>query len=155
MLSTELPRLLSESEAESISQGAQTTQAVSSAVMGSNFLLNLILAASLSQLWSMLNGLQLAVHLPLFNLNFPANANFFIEFVIQVATFDLIPPELVLSFFSFTETDPYNSGFDSTGYSSMHPIENLGTCWVLVQIYLILVVVWLSLRLITRIKPEV
>ena len=118
--------------------------------MGGNFLINLLMAASLSQLWSMLNGLQLAVHLPLFNLNFPANANYFIEFVINVATFDLVPPELILMIFKFPESEAYSSGFDTTGYSSTYPVENLGTCWMLVQIYVLLVLIWLVLNQLAK-----
>lgn len=53
----EIPRQLSTGEAEAIGAGAAATQAVTTAVMGSNFVINLVMAASLSQLWSMLNGL--------------------------------------------------------------------------------------------------
>ena len=123
MLQVELPRMLAQGEAEAIASAGQATEAIATAVMGGNFVINLILAASLSQLWSMLNGLQLAVHLPLFNLLFPANANMFIEFVIDLATFDLVPPELILMIFSFPEdTEPFSMGFDTTGYSSMYPV---------------------------------
>ena len=99
--------------------------------MGSNFIINLVLAGSLSQLWSMMNGLQLAVHSPLFNLNFPANAGMFIEFIINIATFDLVPPDFILKIFTFPESEPYSDGFDTVGYSSQYPVENLGTCWLL------------------------
>lgn len=99
----------------------------------------------------MLNGLQLAVHLPLFNLLFPANASLFIEFVISMATFDLLPPEVTLSLFDFPESqEPYSEGFDLAGYSSMYPVENLGTCWLLVQLYCLLVVLWLLLKCINH-----
>lgn len=81
----------------------------------------------------MLNGLQLAVHLPLFELAFPANANITILYIIQVANFDLVPPEIFLTVFTFPEDgEPFNDAFDSTGYSSMYPVENLGTCWLLI-----------------------
>ena len=122
--------------------------------MGSNLIINLVMAASLSQLWSMLNGLQLAVHLPLFNLNFPANANLFIEFIIQVATFDLVPPDLILLIFSFPDAEAFTMGFDTTGYSSMFPIENLGTCWMLVQIYCLLVLIWFILKNLARYRES-
>ena len=150
-LQVELPRMLAQGEAEAIASAGQATEEVATAVMGGNLVINLILAASLSHLWSMLNGLQLAVHLPLFNLLFPANANMFIEFVIDLATFDLVPPELILMIFSFPEdTEPFSMGFDTTGYSSLYPVENLGTCWMLVQIYCLLVIFWLTLKLVTE-----
>ena len=106
---------------------------MTTAILGSSFVINIVLAASLSQLWSMLNGLQLAVHLPLFELAFPANANLTILFIIKVANFDLVPPEIFLTVFTFPEDEePFNDAFDSTGYSSMYPVENLGTCWLLI-----------------------
>lgn len=132
-LNTSIPRQLSPSEAAVISEGAGATKVAASAILSSSFFVNLILAASLSQLWSMLNGLQLAVHLPLFDLAFPANASLTIEFIITVATFDLVPPEFILSIFTFPEDSSYFSeSFDSTGYSSLYPIENLGTAWLLI-----------------------
>ena len=67
--------------------------------MVGNFIVSIILAASLNQLWSMLNGLQLAVHLPLFYTLFPANANYFLSFLIDVATFDILPSLEVIAFF--------------------------------------------------------
>ena len=75
----------------------------------------------------------------------------FIEFVINIATFDLIPPEVILWIFSFPEdTEAFSEGFDSTGYGSMYPVENLGTCWMLVQIYCLLTLIWLILRQISK-----
>ena len=79
--------------------------------MGGNFLVNLILAASLNQLWSMLNGLQLSTHMQLFNLKFPANAGFLLNFLVTVATFDLLPIEVVWYFFDFPETGSFSLSF--------------------------------------------
>ena len=79
--------------------------------MAGNFVVSLILAASLNQLWSMMNGLQLAVHLPLFYTTFPANANFFLTFLIDVATFDMLPPEVPNFFFDFPVKDSFNLAF--------------------------------------------
>ena len=79
--------------------------------MAGNFILSLVLAASLNQLWSMMNGLQMAVHLPLIPVQFPANANFFINFLIGVATFDMLPPQVIPLFFTFPANEPYTLGF--------------------------------------------
>ena len=57
-LIVEVPRQIpSEEEAEALEKGGETSEATSSSVMGGNFIVNLILAASLNHLWSMLNGL--------------------------------------------------------------------------------------------------
>ena len=71
--------------------------------MGGNLILNIILAASLNQLWTMLNGLQLSTHMQLFNLKFPANASFLLKFLVTVATFDVMPIETIWFFFDFPE----------------------------------------------------
>ena len=99
-----VPRQIpSEEEAVAIESGGESTEAGSSIVMGGNFILNLILAASLNQLWSMLNGLQLSTHMGLFNLKFPSNANFLLDFMVNVATFDFLPVEAIWFFFDFPE----------------------------------------------------
>ena len=57
-LIVEVPRQIpSEEEADALEKGGETSEATSSSVMGGNFIVNLILAASLNHLWSMLNGL--------------------------------------------------------------------------------------------------
>ena len=56
----------------------------------------------------MLNGLQLAVHLPLFKTAFPANANFFIRFIIDVATFDMLPSMIMPAIFDFPVRPSFN-----------------------------------------------
>ena len=98
--------------------------------------MNLILAASLNQLWSMLNGLQLSTHMQLFNLKFPANASFLLNFLVTVATFDLLPIEVIWFFFDFPETGSFSLSFQSSGYEYINLIENMGTCFILVQVYL-------------------
>ena len=44
-------------------------------------------------LWGLVNVLQLIIHMPLVNVNFPINAQFFYGILIQIATFDLIPSD--------------------------------------------------------------
>ena len=39
----------------------------------------------------------------LFNLKFPANASFLLNFLVTVATFDLMPIETIWFFFDFPE----------------------------------------------------
>ena len=102
---------------------------------------NMLLATSLNQLWSMLNGLQLSTHMPLFQLNVPANASFFLDFLIEVATFDPLPVEAIWAVLEFPEKGAYNDSFDSAGYNYSYSIENLGTAFVLIHIYLILALI--------------
>lgn len=111
-LLVEVPRQIpSEAEAVAIESGGESSEIGSSSIMGGNFVVNLILAASLNQLWSMLNGMQLTTHMQLFNLKFPANAGFLVKFLVTVATFDLLPIEVIWFFFDFPETGSFSLSF--------------------------------------------
>jgi hypothetical protein len=105
--------------------------------MAANFVISLMMAGSLNQLWSMLNGLQLAVHLPLFFVVFPANANYFLTYLIDLATFDILPAGSVSLFFTFPVKPSFNLAFQSCHYASMYAIENLGTMLFLFNIYIL------------------
>ena len=59
-LSVDVPQQVrTEEEAIAVKESAKTVTTTASSVMGANFFLGIILALSLNQLWSMLNGLQL------------------------------------------------------------------------------------------------
>ena len=147
----EVPRQIpSEEEASAISKGGETSELASSSVMGGNLVLNLLLATALNQLWSMLNGLQLSTHMQLFNLKFPANASFLLNFLVNVATFDIMPIESIWYFFDFPEQGSYSLSFQMSGYEYIYLIENMGTCFFLVQIYItsciLTMILWLLIK---------
>ena len=75
---------------DNISTGAKT---MNSSILGSNFVVNLLLVGSMSQVWGAINGLQLMVFMPLFWLKFPANANGMNSSLIDIASFDLLPSD--------------------------------------------------------------
>ena len=103
------PRLIpSEEEAVAIESSGESSENASLSVMGGNFVVNLLLAAALNHLWSMLNGLQLSTHLQMFSLKFPANAGFLLNFLVTVATFDVLPIEAIWLFFDFPEMGAFN-----------------------------------------------
>ena len=61
-------------EFEQIQSLGTTAQVAVSNSAGSSIISNFFLSLSLSQVWSLVNGLQVVVHMPLFNCKFPANA---------------------------------------------------------------------------------
>ena len=105
---------------------------------------------ALNHLWSMINGLQLSTHLPLFNLQFPANASFLVNFIIKIATFDILPIEAIWAIFDFPQKGAYSLSFQSTGYEYIYLIENMGTCFFLVQIFLTACLITALLALIAK-----
>ena len=102
---------------------------------------------SLTMLWTILNGLQLLVHLPLFFTPFPANAHYFSAKLVNVATFEFIPSEFLDLFFEFYPPykEPYNLAMQTTGYSSMYAVGNLGTFFVLCNLVVFAFLLWLIL----------
>ena len=52
------------------------------------------MSVTLSQLWSLVNSQQIVIHIAMFSgLKFPANASGVIDYMIKLATFDLIPTD--------------------------------------------------------------
>ena len=81
--------------------------ASSESLLGGNLLINLLLAGSLGQVWSMVNGLQIVSILPLMNVKSPGNANTFNLSVNELASFDFVDFEsFTLSLVYFPESDP-------------------------------------------------
>ena len=75
------------------------------------------------------------VYLPMFEgLKFPANATMVIEYLIKVATFDLVPTDLIDGeMFYWPETGPYSVNFEMAGTESLYFFANIG--FVLYMIY--------------------
>lgn len=64
-------------------------------------------ASSLAVLWGFINSLQILVLIPLFNINYPANAKFFNSFLINSIMFKFVNIKSVVNqMFNITETDP-------------------------------------------------
>ena len=80
--------------------------------------------------------------MPLFFTLFPANANFFLTFIISVATFDILPEKVLPRIFDFPVKPGYNLAFEANNYGSMYPMMNLSTCFFLFNIYLMQVCIW-------------
>ena len=92
----------------------------------------------MAKMWLMVNGLQLIVYLPLIQLQFPAATATFINNLINIATFDLIPTDLIYpSIYDFEESEPYNIYFDTVGISSVFLAENMGTAYVMTHIFIV------------------
>ena len=115
--------------------------------MGANFFIGIVLALSLNQLWSMLNGLQLLVHMPLFRTHFPPNALLMVSFITKIATFDLLPESWVLASIDLPVFDkgPLSLEFEECGYEYIYPIYNLGTTFFLIQVYFGMLFVYILL----------
>ena len=115
-----------------------------------NYVTNLALISALNQLWCMINGLQLTTHLQLLNLKFPANSAFMLNFLVNIANFDVLPVETIWFFFDLPEEGSHSLNFQNSGYEFKSLIENMGTQFFFVQGYLFIVLLTLVLTLIVR-----
>ena len=98
-------------------------------LMAGNFVLNVVLSASLQQLWSMINTQQIIVLLPLFNIEMPANAQIFYGFIMELASFNILPmQEFYDKYLPTPEWDePLNDKFNNLGFQSTFFLNNMGT----------------------------
>ena len=65
-----------------------------------------MLVGALSQLWGMVNGLSMFVHLPLVGVVIPATALAFFSIFIKIAQFDVIENDVVFGgIFKWVEDD--------------------------------------------------
>ena len=93
--------------------------------------INVILSASLSLLWTIINVMQLLVILPLIDVNYPANALIFNQIFISIASFEIIPVGGMLNkIFLFGPQMPFSQSFYNIGSNSHSLILNLGLPFV-------------------------
>lgn len=87
--------------------------------------------ASMNEVWSMINSLQLVVYTPLVPVNFPANAVSVFNQMVNIATFDIIPKDDWYPVaFSLPIDEPLNERFMDLGLGSKFFIMNFGTLFV-------------------------
>ena len=91
-----VPRQFDPSTEKLVETAVVSAESSSTALLGSNFIINLMVRGSLNQVWSMLNSLQIVTHVPLMDLKMPANMSAFLAFLMEVATFDLLPREAMI-----------------------------------------------------------
>ena len=62
--------------------------------------MNIVLSSALSLLWGMINGLQILAMLPLLNVSMPGNAQFLFSQIYAIAAFNILPVDVITSFFA-------------------------------------------------------
>ena len=105
-------------------------------------------AGSVEYLISMINALQMVLHLPMLRIMVPSNVAAFFRVVLPIVMFDVLEgfEDTVKGFFksvdlNFRLEDPENDSrglFDqmrSLGYSTSNSIFNLGTIFFLIVFY--------------------
>ena len=87
---------MSEAAKKAVGAAGASTQAATAATLG----VNVALSGAMSQVWGMINGMQLMVNLPLFDIQFPPISQAMVEDLITIATFDVLPTDPVFELLS-------------------------------------------------------
>ena len=77
-------------EAQKVTDLGSTASSGSKSALGSNFVVNILMAGSLTQVWAMIEGLQVVTHMPLFKIKSPGNVNTLTDFFAEMANFNVI-----------------------------------------------------------------
>jgi len=95
---------------------------------------NFLAQCSLQLIWSLLNTLQLILHLPLISIVHPSNALTFYIMLMGVANFDIIDLEKLQEWIFEEEVvkeDPLTLNFELLGYDGMNLVFNIGNIFFL------------------------
>ena len=66
--------------------------AASTAAAAGTIAANVVMSGAMSQVWGMINGAQIFIHFPIFNIEFPSISQVFVDNMVTVATFDIFDP---------------------------------------------------------------
>ena len=170
--SVEVPKQILAADRNFMGLVLRTSKFVLLTSITSSFILNMFLAASLQQMFGMMNVLQVIVFHTLLSIEFPQNAMLANQMIIQILNVDLLNPNLVhsalgLDFapeYAFVEHNQRASEiitpqFEEMELETLNPILNLGGIFVVifgyfVQLLLLLVFRWLFYLLRIRSCPK-
>ncbi len=141
----QIPRQVQSSNLMSfMSQNGKSLTEATNGIVASTLILNLILAASLNQLLTVVNILQLLELIALVNLAMPANVGMFLGFIMQIATFEIMPTlDWYTDWFSDTEKqsdDPLYDNLQLVGLSSRLFTINMGSLLFVIGFWPILAI---------------
>ena len=94
---------------------------------------NILTSGAMSQIWGMINGMQIYSHMPLMNVEYPMHSKTTVNSILEIASFSVIPTEdgvnAVLE--PPEEDDEYkDSKFEDMGFESFFTVINLGSLFV-------------------------
>lgn len=125
---------------------SETTDTAIKTILTSSLLVNILMISSMEMMWGIINGIQLMAYMPLFFVKVPANATLFIQMLLELSSFELLPTDLFNDFlFFFPETEPLGLNYQELGYESPFTILNLGSIFYMFIMYVVLMAVHLLL----------
>ena len=105
--------------------------------------LNMLLAATLQQLWGMINAQQIIVHMIAYKTKPPAITTWFFHILFQIQSVDVIPwGDLYSYLFTMEHTEPLSKNLYSLGFINRYFICNLGSSILPIALIAIFLVLW-------------
>ena len=118
-----------------------------------NFTLNILLAATLQQLWSMINAQQVVVIMIAYDIKPPGIACFFFNLLFQIESVDVIPwSDYYDDYLQMEHTDAMSLNLDALGYNNMYFIYNLGSSILPIALLLVKLILWFTLSRCRHVK---
>ena len=108
-------------------------------------------------LWGMVNTLQLIIHMPLLQVYFPPNCEYFFTFIVDIVSFSLIPIDKILNkVFAFKNvtSDAMSQSFKGLGYKSANILKNLGLIAIGLAGLGVIIILVLLFKLLVRKCPK-
>ena len=116
------------------------------------FTVNLAFSVSMYLLWSMINTMQIIVHLPLIAIQMPTNSQQLTQFLVKVVSFDILPfdriNQLVFDFRSEFKINMTKLRQKAAGFENTNFIQNSGPFFWLFITWIVLAVIAGVLKLL-------
>jgi len=123
--------------------------------LGGNLLANFFVKFSLHSLLEIINTIQIILYLPLYRMATPGNTQIFFSFLMQIASFDYFPSDLVYTDFYPKKPDPINENFNSSGFSTTLILFNLGSLMLAILSFPALIVyLWATKHCLKNVKNK-
>ena len=101
--------------------------------LSSNYIINVMIAGSLHQLWALINSQQIIVLFPLYRISMPANAGIYFNVLMQVAAFDFFDTdEWYYDMKMGYEIEPHSPNFGVMGFDSIWFMNNMGSMGMII-----------------------
>ena len=147
-----------ETEAETVDGTGGGAGSSTDGALGGNFIVNVLLAGSLDQVWSLINSLQIAQIVRLFNVMTPGNVNDFTEFFDMATNLQIIEyGEILEEYVYVPEQEPKSLAFQNAGYDTSLFVQNSSSFLAVYifhfsQIVLIVLLKFCCCKTLSRVK---
>ena len=126
------------------------------AIMSSNFILNVLIGGPMDQIWSLMNNLQVVMFVRLFNIKSPGNVNSFTDFFDEITSIKLFDTqEFVNKLYYVPEYDSFAVNFMNAGYESPLFLVNASSFLVNFTLHFAFIPVLIILPILSRCIPKI